>query len=284
LADGGFQVGEFAKYLFPTGILIESKDNAEAEASTLSYLTKNEDVVLLEPAIRFNDLFIRVDVLIKRQNSFELIEVKAKSYNSADPKIAGVRTPILSGMLPYIEDVAFQKFVLSQRFPDKAIASYLMMPDKAVNATVDGLNQLFKVKRIGRSIGVMASPNASKFVDQNSSLLAKVNVDQYVDIVMRDGIQFPGGHSSLAAVASSWAKSYKDDIKIAPVIHSGCSKCEFRSHPGDGYKNGYLECMTESTRLLASEIETGAVLDIWNFKGKNKLIDQGIFRLYQNPP
>jgi hypothetical protein len=230
LADGGFQVGEFAKYLFLTGIPIESKDNAEAEAATLSYLEKNEDVILFEPAIRFNDLFIRVDVLIKRQNSFELIEVKAKSYNSADPEIEGVRTPILSGMLPYIQDVAFQKFVLSQRFPDIPIASYLMMPDKAVNATLDGLNQLFKVKRTGRSIEVVASPDASKLVDQNSSLLAKVNVDQYVDIVMRDGIEFPGGHSSLATLAASWATSYKDDIKIAPVIHSGCAKCEFRSH------------------------------------------------------
>ena len=281
LADGGFQVGEFAKYLFPTGILIESKDNAEAEAKSLAYLAENEDVILFEPAIRFNDLFIRVDVLIKRQNSFELIEVKAKSYNSADPKIEGVRTPILSEMLPYIQDVAFQKFVLSQRFPNKTIASYLMMPDKAVNATVDGLNQLFKVVRTGRSIDVVASPNARKFVDQNNSLLAKVNVDQYVDIIMRDGIEFPGGHSSLSTLVVGWATSYRDDIKIAPVIHSGCSKCEFRSHPGDGYKNGYLECMTEGTQLLEKEIETGTVLDIWNFKGKNKLIDQGIFKLSQ---
>ena len=281
LADGGFQVGEFAKYLFPTGILIESKDNAEAEATTLSYLAKNEDVILFEPAIRFNDLFIRVDVLIKRQNSFELIEVKAKSYNSIDPQIEGVRTPILSGMLPYIQDVAFQKFVLSQRFPDKAIASYLMMPDKAVNATIDGLNQLFKVKRAGRSTEVIASPNTKKFVDQNNSLLAKVNADQYVDVVMRDGIQFPGGHSSLAELVEDWSKSYRDDIKIAPVIHSGCAKCEFRNHPGDGYKNGYLECMTEGTRLLEREIEVGTVLDIWNFKGKNKLIDHGIFKLSQ---
>lgn len=281
LADGGFQVGEFAKYLFPTGILIESKDNAEAEATTLSYLAKNEDVILFEPAIRFNDLFIRVDALIKRQNSFELIEVKAKSYNSVDPQIEGVRTPILSGMLPYIQDVAFQKFVLGQRFPDKAIASYLMMPDKAVNTTIDGLNQLFKVKRAGRSIEVLASPDAGKLVDQNSALLAKVNVDQYVDVVMRDGIQFPGGHSSLADLAEVWAKSYRDDIKIAPVIHSGCAKCEFRSHSGDGYKNGYLECMTEGAQLLEKEIEAGTVLDIWNFNGKNKLIDHGIFKLSQ---
>ncbi len=279
LADGGFQVGEFAKYLFPTGILIESKDNAEAESMSLAYLAKNDEVILFEPAIRFNDLFIRVDVLIKRQNSFELIEVKAKSYNSTDPQIEGVRTPILSGMLPYIQDVAFQKFVLSQKFPDKAIASYLMMPDKAVNATVDGLNQLFKVKRHGRSIDVLVSDNASDLVNQNSALLAKVNVDQYVDIVMRDGIQFPGGHSSLEALATSWAKSYKDDIKIAPVIHSGCAKCEFRSYPGDGHKNGYLECMIEGAELSEAEIESGTILDIWNFRGKDKLIDKKIFKL-----
>jgi len=281
LADGGFQVGEFAKYLFPTGILIESKDSAEAEANTLDYLAKNEEVTLFEPAIRFNDLFIRVDILIKRQNSFELIEVKAKSYDSADPQIEGSRTLILSGMLPYIQDVAFQKFVLTERFPGKAITSYLMMPDKAVNATLDGLNQLFKVKRSGRSIEVVASPDTGDFVDQNNFLLAKVNVDKYVDIVMRDGIRFPGGHSYLPTLAADWAKSYKDDIRIAPVIHSGCSKCEFRSHPGDGYKNGYVECITEGTKLLGSEIEAGTVLDIWNFRGKDKLIDKRIFKLSQ---
>ncbi|MBT8579725.1 DUF2779 domain-containing protein [Polynucleobacter paneuropaeus] len=279
LADGGFQVGEFAKYLFPTGILIESKDNAEAEAATSALMAKNDEVILFEPAIRFNDLFIRVDVLIKRQNSFELIEVKAKSYNSVDPQIEGARTPILSGMLPYIQDVAFQKFVLSQKFPDKAIASYLMMPDKAVNATVDGLNQLFKIKRDGRSIDVVVSADASMLIDQNNSLLAKVNVDQYVDIVMRDGIQFPGGHSYLPNLATDWAKSYMDDIKITPFIHAGCAKCEFRSHSGDGYRNGYLECMAEGTGLSEREIEAGTVLDIWNFRGKDKLIDKRIFKL-----
>ena len=279
LADGGFQVGEFAKYLFPTGILIESKDNAEAEANTLAYLAENDEVILFEPAIRFNDLFIRVDVLIKRQNSFELIEVKAKSYNSADPQIEGVRTPILSEMLPYIQDVAFQKYVLSQRFSGKPIASYLMMPDKSVNATIDGLNQLFKVQRDGRSTEVIVSSATSKCVNQNASLLAKVNVDQYVDIVMRDGIDYPRGHDSLQNLASTWAQSYRDDVRIDPVLHSGCAKCEFRSHPGDGYLNGYLECMTQAMELSVKEIEAGTVLDIWNFRGKDKLIEKRVFKL-----
>ena len=281
LADGGFQVGEFAKCIFPSGILIESKDNAEAESRTSALLAENNEIILFEPAICFNNLFIRVDVLIKRQNSFELIEVKAKSYNSANPQIEGKQTQILSEMLPYIQDVAFQKYVLSQKFPGKAIASYLMMPDKAVNATVDGLNQLFKVKRDRRSIDVLVSANALTLVGQNSSLLAKVNVDHYVDIVLRDCVHFPGGCSALPNLAADWAKSYRDDIKIAPVIHSGCAKCEFRSLPGDGLKNGYLECMLEGTKLSEKEIEVGTVLDIWNFRGKDKLIEKGVFKLSQ---
>jgi hypothetical protein len=280
LADGGFQVGEFAKYLFPTGILIESKDNAIAEADTTAKLAENEEVILFEPAIRFQDLFIRIDILIKRQNSFELIEVKAKSYNSLDPKIAGVKTPILSDMLPYIQDVAFQKYVLSQCFPGKVITSYLMMPDKVVSATIDGLNQLFKVKRVGHAIEVIASNEVSHAINKNSSLLAKVNVDHYIDIVMSSGVNFPGGHSSLPALAAEWSQAYKEDIKIPPFLHAGCAKCEFRSIPGDGYLNGYVECLKESMGLSEPEIENGTVLDIWNFRGKDKLIEKRVFKLH----
>jgi hypothetical protein len=39
--------------------------------------------------------------------------------------------------------------------------------------------------------------------------------------------------------------------------------------------------MIEGTRLIDKEIEAGTVLDIWNFRGKDKLIDQGIFKLSQ---
>jgi hypothetical protein len=38
--------------------------------------------------------------------------VKAKSYNSSDPKIVGANVDLLSGMRPYIEDVAFQAHVM----------------------------------------------------------------------------------------------------------------------------------------------------------------------------
>lgn len=281
LADGGFQVGEFAKLLYPSGHLIDSKDHATAEAQTREWLAKEGEVILFEPAIRFENLFIRIDVLIKKGNTFELIEVKAKSYDSLNPEIEGVRTPILSTMLPYLQDVAFQKYVLAKAFPDSAIASYLMMPDKSINATIDGLNQLFKVKRKERSTEVIQLPRAEQSVARNPSLLAKVNVDRFVDSIMNGGIEYPGGHATLPHLAAHWSKEYELDQKIAPVLHAGCAKCEFRAEAGDGYLSGYHECVQATAGLSEEEINQGTVLDIWNFRRKDELIASGVIKLSQ---
>ena len=79
LAEGGYQVGELAKHYFPGGHDITTLDNDAAEKET-NELLKQENVIIYEPAIRFNNLFIRIDVLVKEGNHLDLIEVKAKSY------------------------------------------------------------------------------------------------------------------------------------------------------------------------------------------------------------
>ena len=83
LAEGGFQVGELAKLYFPNGHDITSLDYDEAESQSLEVLIQ-ENVIIYEPAIRFRDLFIRIDVLIKKGNHFDLIEVKAKSFDETE--------------------------------------------------------------------------------------------------------------------------------------------------------------------------------------------------------
>ncbi len=83
LADGGYQVGELAKHYFPGGVDVETLNYADALAQT-DELLKRDDVVIFEPAIRFGNLFIRVDVLVKRGNAVKLFEVKAKSYDTED--------------------------------------------------------------------------------------------------------------------------------------------------------------------------------------------------------
>lgn len=124
LAEGGFQVGKMATMLYPEGIEVTERSNAEALRRTQELLGSSQDIVLFEPAFAFKGLLVRVDILVKRGDQIELIEVKAKSYDSLDPQIAGKRTPILSGMRPYIEDVAFQKYVVSQALPNIQIRTF----------------------------------------------------------------------------------------------------------------------------------------------------------------
>ena len=81
LAEGGYQVGELAKLYYPQGVEVEHTEHAAALAQTAELLLQDE-VVIFEAAVLWEQLFIRIDVLVKRGNSLELIEVKDKSYNS----------------------------------------------------------------------------------------------------------------------------------------------------------------------------------------------------------
>jgi hypothetical protein len=281
LADGGFQVGKMATMLYPRAIEIKSRSNAAAEAKTARLLAEHDQIVLFEPAIRFRNLFIRIDILVKQGDHFELIEVKAKSYDSINPQIAGTQVPIKIDMLPYIQDVAFQKYVLQSAFPDAAISSFLMMPDKAKVAAIDGLNQLFKVRRDSRSAEVIVMPGAQAAVDQSKDLLAKVPVDSFVDIVMQQGIEFPGGHLPLPEAAEVWAKAYEQDARIPPTLHKDCAKCEFREHAGSSLKSGFHQCVGEVMHITSAEIDQGTVLDIWYYMKKNRLLAQGIYRYHE---
>ena len=64
LAKGGFQVGELAKCYYPDGIEVEGLDYDKTWDETQKLL-EQENIMLFEPAIKFNNLFVRVDILIK---------------------------------------------------------------------------------------------------------------------------------------------------------------------------------------------------------------------------
>ncbi len=277
LADGGFQVGALAKLLYPEGREITSRDHASAEEETKELL-KQDNITLFEAAIRHGDLFVRIDLLIKRAGSFDLIEVKSKSYNSTAPAIVGTRGKIRSEMLPYIIDVAFQTHVLRAAYPGTRVTSYLLLPDKSVRTTINGLNQLFKVRHQNGMAQVQVDARASREV-YGVSVLALVNVDQYVDMVMRDGIEYPGGRGSLADLAARWAEAYKADTFIEPVIGSQCANCEFQTDGGDGFESGFRECWKRANHWTDQDLDQGTVVELWNFRGKEKLIQQGTVKL-----
>jgi hypothetical protein len=276
LAEGGYQVGELAKLRYPDGIEIKDRDHAAAEARTSEYLCR-ENVVLFEPAIRVGGFFIRIDILVKTGQKLELIEVKAKSYNSQQPEIEGARGGIKSGMLPYIQDAAFQTWVLQQAFPDARITTALMMPDKAKSAPVGGINQMFKIS--DRSQVEVRAPAGLDMKVLAEALLAKVCVDCYVEQVLNSPLDYPGGPATLGDAASTWAEAYLQNQRIAPMIGAHCGGCQFKAKPGDELKNGFQECWTLVNGWTEQDFEQGIVLDLWNFRGKQKLIDQGVLKL-----
>ena len=283
LAEGGFQVGKMAMLLYPSGIEIRAKSNNASLSETSSLLQSHDSIVLFEPAFEFEGLLVRVDIFVKNGNSIELIEVKAKSYDSENPDIEGSRTPIKSDILPYIEDAAFQKYVVSNALPKCSISTFLMMPDKSKTATTDSLNQCFFVEEYNGFKETNCTAEAAEQTKANASLLAKVPIDKYIDIVMSDSLVYPGSEANtqnhLPERASIWAEAYRDDLKINPQIHKGCKNCEFRATKAETLKSGYHECLQQFTGLTAEEIDQGTVLDIWNFSRKDELIAQGIFRI-----
>lgn len=277
LAEGGYQVGELAKCQFAEGVEVEATDHSGALSQT-ALLLQQDRAVLFEAAIAFGNFFVRVDILVKDGNRYELIEVKAKSYDSSRPDIAGSRVPIKSGMRPYIEDVAFQAWVMRQAYPGAQISTFLMMPDKSVKATQDRLNQLFKIVRDGKKVRVTRSADAVNFAPQ-TNLLAKVPVDEFVEVVYKVGVGSNSFLQPLDQSANDWARAYADDQKITPLPGAKCSNCEFKAASDDDLQSGFHECWSQAYGFNAEDFAQGTVLDLWNFRKKDELISQGRIRL-----
>lgn len=283
LADGGFQVGELAKVMFPCGIEITSRGHDEQVAET-ERLLQRDNVTLFEAAIRHGNLFARVDVLRKTGSQIELIEVKAKSFDSATERgFRGARGGIDGGMKPYLQDVAFQRHVLGLAYPHLRASSVLMLADKAKTCSVDGLNQRFRIRRVDDRPVVTVAPGTDESTI-GAPVLACVNVDDLVEEILRDPIEAPGVTGTLSELAANWAEHYRTDMRIPPTIGAHCAKCEFRADPPSaGTHSGLHECWREAVGFAEADFAQGTVLDLWNFRGKQALIEQRVLRLADVP-
>lgn len=149
LAEGGYQVGELAKLHYPGGREVVSIGHQKQLDETHALLLQDE-VTLFEPALAFERLFVRVDVLQKRGPNIRIIEVKSKSFDPTDEEffVPNDQKKINSKIRPYLLDVAFQTYVVRQALPGHTVTPYLMLPDKSCKASVDGLNQMFRIDRL----------------------------------------------------------------------------------------------------------------------------------------
>ena len=70
----------------------------------------------------------------KSGTRIEVIEVKAKSYNAKkDGDFKGAKGQLKSDFLPYLQDVAFQRYVAVAALPGHQVHAFLMLVDKEGN-------------------------------------------------------------------------------------------------------------------------------------------------------
>lgn len=282
LAEGGFQVGELARQYYPGGVNIETLDYDEAAATTMNLMKKNK-VVMYEPAFRFGNLFIRVDVLVKNGQKLRLIEVKSKSYDSEEDNNFLTKVGrISSAWEPYLQDVAFQKYVLENACPGYTVTSYLMMADKNALCPVDGLNQKFRIlKDLNSRKGVKVSTSLGA-KDLRKKILIEVSVDDYVRVIHEGTYSVCSSNMSFAGLVDFLSSQYKQDKKIPPEIGAKCAKCEFKCTPEQEaakLKSGFKTCWMEALNWKDKDFEEPSVLELWNSRKKDSYISAGRLKL-----
>jgi hypothetical protein len=282
LAEGGFQVGELARQYYPGGIDIDAMGHEEALRQTNDAL-KQDNVVIYEAAVRFENFFIRVDILEKKGDSIRIIEVKAKSYDQKDSlgflKNNGYLSP---KWVPYVYDIAFQKHVAINAFPEWKVSACLMLADKTAKATVDGLNQMFFLKRDKNGRMTVITPQGLKREDLGGKILVEVDVDDICERIFDDDAlpEMLDPERPFLKWLDYLSECYKNDQKIINPVSIACKDCEFRCSPElekTGLKSGYKECWKEQLHWTDTDFQQPHIFDIWDYKRKAALIEEGRF-------
>ena len=271
LAEGGFQVGEFAKLCYGIGPenTVKTLESADAIRQTKELLSQ-DNVNIAEAAFLKDNMFVRADIIEKKGDVINLIEVKAKSWNPLKDSFVAKKGKATDGQIrPYLYDVAFQKYVIVQAledmFPEKAfkVNAFLMLADKSRSATVNGLNQLFKIKSTPEKRSTVdVSADAQKIVAAipvSNRVVRAFDVDAICDKIIageyeeqmpykdKNGqVKIPEFMMGMGfePFVKMMAHDYCNHIKTPARIGSKCFDCPFKKKSDDKSKklDGYCEC------------------------------------------
>lgn len=296
LAEGGFQVGELAKIYcgVPPENDIKELDYDSALRRTQE-LMQQEQVNIAEAAFRFGNLFVRVDVLQRNGNHIELIEVKAKSWDPEEDTFFGKRPEgcVKNDIRPYVYDVAFQKYVvthaLQELYPDRhfTVKARLMMADKSKTADINGLNQLFKIKKVNNRACVETAPDAMQRLAQSQvQVLTAFDVDALCDRVIAGDTAEQGKDDFMLNMkfldyVDAMSRYYcKNEPYPNIMLGARCFKCQFQSDGTDGKQDGYRECWRKAAHFADSDFGQPLVKDLWKQYVKcDEWVKKGIYKM-----
>jgi len=190
----------------------------------------------------------------------------------------GRKSNLHSSKLYY--DVAFQKYVITKAFPGWNVHAFLMLADKNSAATVDGLNQKFQLKTVEDERTIVEIVGVVSREGLGEEVLIRICVDDLI-IKIFQGTDSPTPASrSFVDYFHYLADKYERDEKIAAIIHKDCKVCEYQSTAEQeelGKLSDFKECWSAQLGWDKKMFDLPRILDIWDFRSKQKLMDSGIY-------
>lgn len=272
MAKGGYMIGKMAQLLYPDGIEIKLNSGLETAIAQTKEHLKKETVILFEPVIVAGSKLIRVDILIKNKNRFDLIEVKSASFSPDDPflnKNGSIKADWRKGF----DDIAFQVITLKEAFPDLRITPHLMLVDTTKRTQIDNLAGLFEIKKVSsydegfRGYDVTFTGNAADIIKEK--LLIKIDVTNEIKSIWSDVTQ------TVATLEDSIRSGLK---KINTPLSVKCNKCEFTEETPCGFD----ECWQDLANVTPHIFDLYYGTTIGGYKNPlfNQLISQKKVSLY----
>lgn len=260
LADGNFIISKIAHLLYPEGIYISANLNSEesiasAAQETIAYL-QQENVTLFEPVLYASHKLARADILVKRGDRIEIIEIRSKGFDSKAHEnlvkyrnlslFRNKRTGNVGGEWRYIiEDVAYQvgilQEMLAKHLPERTaeIAPYLLVPDRAKTTAIDHLASYFQIQRLSTPRNSFSKLNGIKvdFIGdiqelEKDQFLTKVSIETEVAELIEPTIASAQKYLDYLLERSS---------EIFAPISKSCKSCEYRASDRDP-RDGFKEC------------------------------------------
>ena len=156
------------------------------------------------------------------------------------------------------------------------------MADKSKVATIDGLNQMFRLPVNGdirKDVEVLISPEEA----QKTSVLSEVNVTEIVDLIIKDKYKYSENLSFSQAIVLLKNNYQNNSYSNWPTNYSRCKSCEFKiglDQKKAGFKSGFEYCFSKQHNWTETDFNLPNVFEIWNFRGQ-KLLEENRLFLHQ---
>lgn len=156
-------------------------------------------------------------------------------------------------------------------YPKINFEAYLLMADKTQKASVNGLNQLFRIPNNGNPrTDVVKKVNAIEEI--GNSVLSEAKVDSIINDIINN--KFPYFENlNFQETITTFKKAYQEDTYLNwPTQFSACKNCEFKTteeQEQEGLKSGFKYCFAKQLHWSEKEFSKPNAMQIWNFRGKN---------------